>query len=336
MVRIYPYLHKLCQPFCLKRFIFGAMFIVVLLALPFCSKASCTSYSPGNINFDLGVVDVPNSTPVGTVLKIVTITAPPAGSTGCTLGETDGFSKYVTGNPTGMKYKENDIYSTNIPGVGFAICYFSCDSSTAGGWYPFVTYNNVLHATYLEFGNLPWSFVLVATGEINESGPLTHGEYGEVGLGNTAVGKIFLTSGTIKATECNLEKSDVFIDFGGLQASQFIAPGTTTQEKSFNIGLTCNAAANINVTLEGQQSGDSSDPSILALSNMGQQGVATGLGVQIIYNGNPLEINKKIPLKTTEGNIIETFPFSARYYQTKSVVTPGEANVVATLSITHQ
>lgn len=317
-----------------KGFTFLVLAILLSL-LSFCCKAECTSYQPGSISFNMGEVIVPYNPDVGTVLKEVSIASPPFSANGCQMVN-DAFSKYTTGNPTGLKYKQNDIYSTNIPGIGFAICYWNCDNANGGGWYPFVTLNNHLNYNSINYGGAPFHFLLIVTGEVDGSGPLDLGEYGEVGVSQTAIAKIVLTGGSIKATQCNSEQNNILIDFGGLPAEQFTSIGATTLSKEFNIGLTCDGKANISVALEGQQSEESSDSSILALTNMGQKDVATGLGVQIIYNGNPLEINKKIPLKTTEGNIIETFPFSARYYQTKSVVTPGEANVVATLSITHQ
>ncbi|MCU7782450.1 fimbrial protein [Lelliottia amnigena] len=310
---------------------------MLILLFSFCSKAACTSYHSGDINFNMGDVRVPYNPAVGTVLKEVVVAAPRAGADGCSIGVADGYSKYTLGSPTGQKYGENDIYSTNIPGVGFAICYADCNSAiTRGAWYPFVTLNDPELNSWVEFNGFPWHFLLVVTGDVNNSGPITLGQYGESGIAGNAMARVVLTGGTIKATECDLEQDKALIDFGGLPAEQFTSVGKTTQEKNFDIGLTCDGQANISVALEGQQNAETSDTSILALTNSGSQNIATGLGAQILYNNSPLKLNEKIALKTTTGNVLETFSFSARYYQTKSVVTPGEANVVATLSITHQ
>ncbi|MOA33246.1 Type-1 fimbrial protein, A chain precursor [compost metagenome] len=74
---------------------------------------------------------------------------------------------------------------------------------------------------------------------------------------------------------------------------------------------------------------------MLALTNTGQAGTAGGMGVQLLYGGTPLKINNNIVLKATPGGQ-ETLQFTARYYQTNKVVTPGKANSSATLNITYQ
>ncbi|MCL6720425.1 fimbrial protein [Klebsiella sp. T2.Ur] len=102
-----------------------------------------------------------------------------------------------------------------------------------------------------------------------------------------------------------------------------------------NLGLNCDVGANINVSLSGTQNPDISDSSVLALTGQGGAGVAKGVGVQIVYNGAPLMLNNRIVLKTSSGGQ-ETFPLTARYYQTRTTVSTGTANASATLNLTYQ
>ncbi|BBJ57650.1 MULTISPECIES: hypothetical protein [Enterobacter] len=56
--------------------------------------------------------------------------------------------------------------------------------------------------------------------------------------------------------------------------------------------LNCDANSNINIVLTGVKNPDSSKDSVLSLSNQGQPGVADGVDIEIVYDGQPLELNK--------------------------------------------
>lgn len=85
----------------------------------------------------------------------------------------------------------------------------------------------------------------------------------------------------------------------------------------------------------GTQNPDVGTASVLALTNQGDADVAQGVGVQLLYNGSPLILNNRLVLKSSTGGQ-ETFPITARYYQTRTTVTTGKANASATLDLTYQ
>jgi type 1 fimbria pilin len=117
----------------------------------------------------------------------------------------------------------------------------------------------------------------------------------------------------------------------------FGGPGSTTGAQSIPINLSCNAGVNIMASLSGNQNAETSTASVLALTGAGTAGVASGVGIQLLYNDTPLVLNQNITLKTSSGGV--EFPdgsFTARYYQTKSVLTSGDANATATLNLTYQ
>jgi type 1 fimbria pilin len=134
---------------------------------------------------------------------------------------------------------------------------------------------------------------------------------------------------------CSLSSTSINVPLGDVLVSKFTGITTTVGDKSFNLGLSCDKDAKINVSLAGTQNTDTSESSVLALTSAGQTGTASGVGVQLLYGGVPLKINANLLLKASAGGQ-ETLPFTARYYQTKAVVGPGQANSSATLNITYQ
>jgi type 1 fimbria pilin len=143
--------------------------------------------------------------------------------------------------------------------------------------------------------------------------------------------------GYVSQVACSITTPNLTFPIGDVLNSEFgttvgyIPAKTSTQ----NLGLDCDRNANINVTLNGTQNPDVSDASVLALNNQGGSNTAQGVGVQLLYDGNPLVINSKLTLKQSSGGK-ETFPITARYYQTKNTVTVGEASTSATLTLTYQ
>ena len=63
--------------------------------------------------------------------------------------------------------------------------------------------------------------------------------------------------------------------------------------------------------------------------------IAPSRGIIYDRNGTPLALNTRLPLTVAAGGQ-QTFPLTARYYQTKTTVEPGTANASATLNLTYQ
>ncbi|MEP8981187.1 fimbrial protein (plasmid) [Enterobacter hormaechei] len=314
------------------------LFTFVILMHSMASFAKCSELvAPGTITFNVGHIDVPLNAAVGDVLTTVTATETGGVADGCSLTDADAYSRYTTGSPTGLKYLNvNDIYSTNVPGVGFAICFRSCDSSSNTGWFPFVSNNNVVVGSHLDFGmNYTWYYVLVVTGPVS-TGTLESGQYGDIGVDSMSIVKINVTGDLIKSVDCTLDSSNIQVNLGDSQESNANSIGYTFNSQDFNIGLTCDRNANITATLDGTPDLDANDKSVLSLSDPGSTQTASGVGAQIIYNGTPLEIGQPINLMTIEGKTKAALAFTARYYQTREKITAGEANATATINLTYQ
>ncbi len=186
---------------------------------------------------------------------------------------------------------------------------------------------------------VPRTITFVKTGGIN-SGTLNSGLLARIyGNGDNVTAVAFnITSTQIIQLSCSITTPILNFPIGDVLVSKFgTSVGTIPSgaENTQNLGLNCDAGANINVTLHGTQNPDVSTASVLALTGQGSADVASGVGVQLLYNSTPLELNNRIVLKQSASGQ-ETFPLTARYYQTKTAVTPGKANTTATLDLTYQ
>lgn len=302
-----------------------------LLGVPFYASAVC-SYSgmsgPFSTNINFGQKSVPRDAPVGTVISTPTIGPTTTGGVYCSTPTNVNFilSLFTT-------IFSSTTYNTNIPGVGIQVY--------GSGGYPLSpAYTLLSNATTSMAGyySSPSNFILVKTGAIpvgtnilNSGLLLTHTV---AGFGDAY--RFYVASGaTVTAVACSITTPTIQVPLSDVLASSLTAIGTVANPKVFNLGLNCDAGARINVSMTGIQNTDISTAGVLQLSGAGSAGVATGVGVQILYNNSPLAINSNIVLKTSTGGQ-ESFLFTAQYYQTKSVVTTGSANAIATLNLTYQ
>lgn len=301
-------------------------------------QANCWTDTGGGTQtnyISFGNIVVQRDTPDGTVLVSRDFGRTVVRAINCTNGPTYYLTYELTYN--GGVSLGNHIYRTNVAGVGIIVRV--AQSST---YFANPPYHSPIYAID-GLTSFPTTVELVKTGPIT-GGALSAGTIGEYYITNTSYAvqgrmtHITMQSGTtITPTQCSISTSNLSFPMGTIAASEFsgavgfIPEHTVTQ----NLGLECEANANINVTLNGTQNPDVTTSSVLALTGQGDTGVAQGVGVQLLYNNKPLELNKRIVLKKSAGGQ-ETFPIVARYYQTKTTVTPGKANALATLNISYQ
>lgn len=267
--------------------------------------------------------------------------------TASTGGDSFDITEYGSASKTGT-YSDGgvnyDIHPTDISGVGVVLRAKSQGTGGMSSWYNFPygswTGGGYYHGQVFE-ASMEVDARLIRTGS-SYVGVLSSGNVGGVKTitpGGTSYYAIPINySGTtVTKVACAITTPNLVFPIGDVPTSAFgnsvgfTPPQTSTQ----NLGLDCDAGANINVSLNATQNPDVSTTSVLALDNQGSAGTASGLGVQLLYNGTPLEINNRIVLKQSEGGQ-ETLPITARYYQTKTMVTTGDASTSATLTLTYQ
>lgn len=132
---------------------------------------------------------------------------------------------------------------------------------------------------------------------------------------------------------CTVSTETLTVQMGDVQKTVFTGKGATSPDKGFNLSLHCNANTKVYTTISGTAD-TSNTQGVLALAT--GTGAATGVGVQIIYSNQPVQLGTLMHLQDviTESDI--SVPFQARYYQTGSSVTGGQANSTATFTMTYQ
>ncbi|WP_330981870.1 MULTISPECIES: fimbrial protein [Enterobacterales] len=293
---------------------------------------SCSMDSTINATMYFGSVAVPMDAPVGAVIATVAQTAQASlwaySTTGQKSCDADLKFVYLGSVLSGI----TGVYNTNLPGVGIKVDGIPNKLTVTSSGANIKTY---VYPT-------GYNISLIKTGPITPgtltAGPLATGQFGDPTVSNFLNLSLGAGNNSVIVIGCSLQTPTLNFQMGSVSTSSFGTtagrPLTETQQ-SQTLGLNCDFAVNINVSLTGIQNPDVSDTSVLALTGQGNNDVAQGVGVQILYNGSPLQLNNQIVLKQSFGGV-ETFPIIARYYQTKTAVTTGSANASATLTITYQ
>lgn len=318
------------------------LLFTISMAYSCCVMANTPAITPGcyytydgsfvSQTMNIGVIYVQRDTPVGTVLA----TKSALGSNGygniyvCDHHWERAFKASVFSVPSG--YGDN-VFDTNVPGVGVRL-----KDATRNRYLDYQLDDN---DSGMSIGDTTLQVEVVKTAAlITGSGDLTNGKLAV--YSNFSSGEPFLEftlSGENKVIplKCAITTPELTFAFGSLSAGEFgtsigFTPANTVTQ---NLGLDCDPDANINVMLNATQNTDVADTSVLALNNAGAAGTATGVGVQLLYDGVPLKINENIVLKQSAGGQ-ELLPITARYYQTQTQVMPGDASTSATLTLTYQ
>lgn len=321
------------------------VFTWLMLVFSLSYGATCTAQAPFSVS--LSNIVVQRDAPVGT--KLLEVRGNRAVAWKCSGSVTSQGVGIKTHGRFVQKLSGRNIYATNIAGIGYALGTL-IDIPSCDGTVFYLGYGNSTNqlmacggGALLSGGNAYFQpeVAFYKIGK-SDSGTINSGSLGMLinelqSAWQTEV-SVNTTAFTVTTLACNITTPSLNFPIGDISAANFrggigsIPAGT---EVTRNLGLDCDAGANINVSLQGTQNPDVSNTSVLSLSGQGSTGVAQGVGVQLLYNGAPLELNKRLLLKTSGGGK-ETFPVTARYYQTKTTVIPGKANTSATLDLTYQ
>ena len=139
---------------------------------------------------------------------------------------------------------------------------------------------------------------------------------------------------TIKRNSCTLDSTTLNLNLGKNQQSDFKRIGTTGTPITKQIALTCRPDTHYFLQVDGN--GEPSHQGVIRLTP--EPGAATGVGVQLLAKGQPVQLNSAIQMGTSAAsgnNIKETIDITAQYYQTENTVTPGPANASATFAMTY-
>ncbi|AHG22742.1 hypothetical protein Z042_10590 [Chania multitudinisentens RB-25] len=297
---------------------------IVLLLLSTSGYAwGCTLSGPSaQLSVIIPPLTVQRDLPIGTVIWQQTVNAPLLELAG-ECGDESETRANLVGNDSGILSGRNPVYNTGVPGIGYAV---ATGPEFSDGW-PAAKDKTASVNTL--------SLRLVVTGTVS-SGVLDAGEYARRLIdGQTAQQLMVQTSVPLTRLACELNDSrDRVVPLGAVLRTGFTGPGSTQGEQVFQLGLTCDAGTQVNIQFDGEAD-NSGTPGVLALLNHGESGIASGIGVQLLYHQTPIALGERLPLETAPAGV-RTYPFTARYYQTQPKVTSGDANAVATFNLTYQ
>lgn len=320
----------------MKRLILTILVLLTSLNIKLVWSASpgCTGNDSNSYNIPAQTVVIPYDAPAGTVLarftNTINLNYRCSSTAEWTNRNTSGWSLSAFAN----------TYTTEAQGIGIRVY-----DSELGRYLDRNDQTKTIPAGVV-FGNVTFTIEIVklaAAGQPVASGnwgwtlnSLTMATGGRIG----STYQLYSISGSdirYLAQKCTVNSASLNFEMGTLNASEFSStvgfnPAKTATQ---NLGLSCVAGTNVYATLSATQHPDVADTSVFALSGQGSTGTASGVGMQLMYNGQPLKIGESLLLKSTAG-ASESLPLTARYYQTKPVVMPGEANALAVLNITYQ
>lgn len=284
--------------------------------------------SPGNFV-------VQRDTPIGTVIRSVNLPLNNQQIGSCSTGGVALYYAFTYNGAQSTAYAH--YYATPIPGIAMSVSVTGY-SGNINGYYDNPQYIDSFYGGVGIYTGSMTTISFIKTGSV-VPGVMPSGQLGTFSGGTGgAMMKLNMNSLVVTQAACSITTPNLTFPIGNVLASNFgttIGAIPTGAQNTQNLGLNCDAGANVNISLTGTQNPDVGSNSVLALTGQGSAGVANGVGVQILYNNSPLSLNSNVVLKTSTGGQ-EIFPLTARYYQTKTTVTTGSANASATLNLTYQ
>lgn len=334
----------------MKKLLLNSVLLTAGLGLYGEANAACSTsqdFRTVDVSMQVGRVVVRPSDPVGKVLVKSLFEIRPNDGTTYTCSRSDMMVARLLQNyaisPLG-----NNIYSTNIPGIGIRLYREAFNATNFSGYYP---YTAPVPGTNIRLGEGYFVVEIVKTAENTGSGTLVPGQYSTYYAGNRS-DRPFLTSTvygnaiTIASSSCewrgNIDKA---VTLPTVTKSGFTGVGSTQGEQSFDLNILCNGGENptgyeeknlISLSFDYQTEGTNTQ----VLRNLEPNATkANGVGVQLLWNYNNqnrvIGLGDKLELGTVKSNqtIEYNVPLTARYYQTNANVTAGKVRAMATVTI---
>ncbi|MDC5608138.1 fimbrial protein [Acinetobacter baumannii] len=314
--------------------------------------ANCTlskGFTTVDIPMTIGTIVVRPTDPIGTVLQKNTFTISPNNSTATCNRASDQITAALPLNYPVSSIR-NNVYATNIPGIGIRLYREAFDSTDFSGYYP---YKRTLtpNTTYTLS---PGYFVMevIKTAATTGSGALVAGRYSTYYVTGQQ-NRPFLTTTVlssspilIASSSCEIQNGiDTVVQLPTVMKSGFRAIGSTQGEKNFNLSILCNGGENNSgvptsntLSLSFDYNSDTSNSQVIN-NSAADSTKANGVGVELLWNmngaNNPIRKGNKLDIGTVSSNqtVQYDIPLTARYYQTASNVTAGEVKANATVTI---
>ncbi|HEJ7642245.1 TPA: fimbrial protein [Klebsiella oxytoca] len=224
----------------------------------------------------------------------------------------------------------NGVYNTNLPGVGLRL-----SAASTGKTLPYETsYAYNAGGTWVSIPGDGIKGELIKTGDIT-SGTLTDGVLARASVVNQFYFANVTLNGTntVKSEGCTVTTPSVDVPMGDHDKSEFSGAGSSTDWVSFDIGLSCDVGARINVRIDAAADASAGSQGVMLIDSGG----ASGVGIQLHYRPDDAAVQygqERFYWQSVYGD--EIVQLKARYYQTAGSITPGAANGTATFTLSYK
>lgn len=319
--------------------VISLFFLVSLSGVTLC-YAYCDNnmyQGPYNHFIDFGSVTIPANIVKGDIIASKKVYPSNIHIGGCHAGNLPYLGTFIGPYSTNIPSVRYDVYSTNVAGVGISASY-----STRTDDIPYIPLGHFGTTDYYSYPSdfglydiFTVTFNLIKTGNIS-SGLLSPGEMSMLTADGVATTTYTVTGGTIIAPTCSVVTSSSNAVLGNHLTTDFTGAGSATASVVAPVQLNCpESGMKVFVTLSATP--DTSTVQSGAIKVSPSSGLtAGGIAIQMLdSNNNGIPLNSQIQYITTAQGTFD-FGWKARYLQTGSTVTAGDANASATISLTYQ
>lgn len=301
------------------------------------AKASCLAPNIPAL-FSLTSISVPTSLPVGSAIPGTERTVHVMGK--CLMDQDAGIAIVACYNGYGQEVPGiPGVYASGVAGVGVALR--NEQGQRVTGAADQICSTNMPVGRVSDDDLMTFSFTisleLVKTDATVASGALTPdntqfnlGVQGQEGIGYP---NSISYSGDVqvKAVTCAVTPSSITVTLGDLPLSDFTGPGKIVGQKTTDITITCDQDVQPELMMASANGYESDYAGVIKLTP--ESGVATGVGVRLLFNGQTPKFNTYMTTPLAHANVPLPVPFSVAYEQTAAEVIPGSANAVATITL---
>ncbi|MBT0724144.1 fimbrial protein [Rosenbergiella sp. S61] len=313
-----------------------------------CTSGAATTLSPPNITIqrDLPVGSQIGSDVTGAVVTAFTCSNTPSPSLTYQQFGGKGYGTYVA------TLNGRRIYSTNVAGIGYSVTVVSVNNCAGSVGYVDGTNNvdgnqnnRIMCTVNGLLGNQPiqgqMRITYYKTATTTGSGTVNGMTVASFILRNNQTSwqnpetLVNTASFNVTTLACTVTNTAISVPMGTVEKRSFSGVGTWPSDsntKSFTIPLSCNPGTRVNLQIDG--SAQNATNGVLNL-NSGND-TATGVGIQLLYNDQPLQLGTSFLAGTTSTSGGYNIGLKSRYYQTNSDITTGTANSAATFTLTYR
>lgn len=341
----------------MKKILITGALLTTGLGFTSLANAACAptaGFTTKIISMAVGRVVVRPSDEVGKILRKATFAIDPNNSTiNCTRYSSGTVRADLTQSypvsPLG-----NNIYSTNIPGIGIRLYREAQNNSNFSGYYPYsrnISGGSSWGGTNYSLDTGYFVVEIVKTASQTGSGALVPGQYSRYYL-TSHPNQPILTSHvygdaiTIASSSCEIQGNiNKVVTLPTVTKSGFTGVGSTQGAQTFDMNILCNGGDNptgyeeknlISLSFDYVQDGTNNQ----VMQNTAPASTkANGVGVQLLWNYNNknqiIKKGDKLELGTVNSNqtLQYNVPMTAQYYQTATNVTAGNVRAMATVTI---